>query len=224
MASKAGVQGSVLNREFPRCCFFPLPWSLLVGCSEKVDQGFTQHLVSQNPEEKQRTVVVFWNKVSQKSEGNFYWCELSNFWDRMSYGRRWALGNVAIGVSVLWGTISCRGQGHQLFTESIAQIQPLEQAFPVWHLSGSVQLPALCPCHVLCSHEGQEGDWAWLLPPWEAHSHLSWHTRPCAPFLCLWGFISAPAWPFRACPALLFGVSRISPPCDGELQPLGELA
>lgn len=93
--------------------------------------------------------------------------------------------------------------------------------FPSWHLSGSIQLLALCHCHVLCPDEGQQGDWAWLLPPCEAHSLPE---LACAAALFSSSGVpvqlqpgpGAPAWAFRACHALLFGVSRISPPVMGS--------
>lgn len=149
-----------------------LPWSLLVGCNEKVSHssGSGMHSVSvcRNPEENWRTVVIFWNEVSEKSEWNFYCRELSNFWERMSWRRRWAVENVAIGVFVLWGRISCRGQRHQLFTEFIAQIKQTGKSLlylvPFRQCSAPCSMPL--PCAVL-SMKGREGDsGVCLLSPW----------------------------------------------------------
>lgn len=48
MVSQAHVQGSILSREFPRCCFFLFLglflWDAMKRCLTHLDQEFTQHL------------------------------------------------------------------------------------------------------------------------------------------------------------------------------------
>lgn len=108
--------------------------------------------------------------------------------------------------------------------EFIAQIQQAEQAFTCQAVFSSL-LHATAMCCAL--HEGQgRGFWCLLLSPWcsrGAFAHWAGvHGRALIFSGSVVSFLHslASAWGFRACHALIMGVSTISHTRDGELQPL----